>query len=48
MDYFTNPPYLAITVNGHTTTEALPIEVLAQEVTDLNDESLWGEVPLGQ
>ena len=42
LDFFTNPPYLVITVNGKTTVEALPLEVLAQEVVDL------GELALGQ
>ena len=42
LDFFTNPPYLVITVNGKTTTEALPLEVLAQEIVDL------GELALGQ
>ena len=42
VDFFTNPPYLVITVNGETTTEALPVEVAAQEVVDL------GELELGQ
>ena len=42
LDFFTNPPYLVITVNGKTTVEALPLEALAQEVVDL------GELALGQ
>ena len=42
LDFMTNPPYLVITVNGETTTEALPIEVSAQEIVDL------GELALGQ
>ncbi len=42
VDFFTNPPYLVITVNGETTTEVLPVEVAAQEVVDL------GELELGQ
>ena len=42
VDFFTNPPYLVITVNGTTTTEPLPVEVAAQEVIDL------GELELGQ
>ena len=42
MDFFTNPPYLVITANGVTTTEPLPVEVLAQNVTDL------GELALGE
>ena len=42
MDFFTNPPYLVITANGKTWTEALPAEVLAQNVVDL------GELSLGQ
>ena len=37
VDFFTNPPYLVITANGETTTEALPVEVAAQEVTELED-----------
>ena len=49
MDFFENPPYLVITVGtAAPQTVALPIEVLAQEVVDLNDETLWGEVSLGQ
>ena len=42
VDFFTNPPYLVITANGETKTEALPVEVAAQEVVDL------GELELGQ
>ncbi len=37
LDYVTNPPYLVITANGRTETYALPLEVLAQEVTELAD-----------
>ena len=40
LDYFTNPPYLAITTNGVTETYDLPIKVLAQEVTELDDLAL--------
>ena len=40
LDYFTNPPYLAITTNGVTETLALPVEVLAQEVTELDNLAL--------
>ena len=40
VDFFTNPPYLVITANGVTTTEPLPIEVLAQEVMALEDLAL--------
>ena len=40
MDFFTNPPYLVITANGATTTEPLPVEVLAQNVTELEDLAL--------
>ena len=42
VDFFTNPPYLVITANGATTTEPLPVEVFAQNVTDL------GELALGE
>ena len=42
LDFFTNPPYLVITVNGVAKVHALPIEVLPQEVVDL------GELALGQ
>ena len=42
VDFFTNPPYLVIAANGKTVTEPLPIEVLAQNVTDL------GELALGE
>jgi hypothetical protein len=42
LDYFTNPPYLVITAGDQTTTESLPIQVAAQNVTDL------GELALGQ
>jgi len=41
LDFFTNPPYLVVTMNGETTTEALPVEVAAQEIVDL------GELELG-
>nr|MCR5415031.1 hypothetical protein [Kiritimatiellia bacterium] len=41
MDYWTNPAYLVIAANGVTTTEPLPIEVLAQDVTEL------GTFPVG-
>ena len=37
LDYFTNPPYLVITVNGVSVTAPLPIQVAAQEVTELPD-----------
>ena len=40
VDFFTNPPYLVITANGETTTEALPVEVAAQEVVDLGELAL--------
>lgn len=40
VDFFTNPPYLVITANGVTTTEPLPVEVLAQNVTELEDLAL--------
>ena len=40
VDFFTNPPYLVITANGKTVTEPLPIEVLAQDVTMLEDLAL--------
>ena len=40
MDFFTNPPYLVITANGAKTTEPLPVEVLAQNVTELEDLAL--------
>ena len=42
LDFYTNPPYLVITANGATRTETLPLEVNAQEVTDL------GELALGE
>ena len=48
MDFFENPPYLVITANGETVTEPLPIEVMPQKVVDLNEESLWGELSLGE
>ena len=44
VDFFTNPPYLVITVNGVATTEALPIEVFEQDVTELDDLALGQEV----
>ena len=37
LDFFTNPPYLVITVDGKSQTLALPLEVLAQGVTELPD-----------
>ena len=40
LDFFTNPPYLVITANGQTEPYALPIEVKAQEVTELDDLAL--------
>ncbi len=40
MDFFENPPYLLITANGTTVTEPLPIEVVPQEVTELEDLAL--------
>ena len=40
VDFFTNPPYLVITANGAKTTEPLPVEVLAQNVTELEDLAL--------
>ena len=40
MDFMTNPPYLVITANGKTTTEALPVEVLAQDIVELEDLGL--------
>ena len=42
LDFFTNPPYLVITVDGDTRTEMLPVDVKEQEVIDL------GELELGQ
>ena len=40
LDFYTNPPYLVITANGTTVTEPLPVEVLAQKVTELDDLAL--------
>ena len=40
LDFFTNPPYLVITVNGAAGVCALPVEVLAQDVTMLEDLAL--------
>ena len=37
LDFFENPPYLVITVNGAAVTAPLPIQVAAQEVTELPD-----------
>ena len=37
LDYFENPPYLVITVNGVAVTAPLPIQVVEQEVTELPD-----------
>ena len=42
LEFCSNPPYLVITANGKTETLALPVEVVAQEVTDL------GELALGE
>ena len=44
LDFITNPPYLVITANSKTVTEPLPIEVLAQEVTVLEDLALGQSV----
>ena len=44
MDFFENPPYLVITVGGVAGVHALPIEVLAQEVTELEDLALGQEI----
>ena len=41
LDFLENPPYLVITANGVAETYALPMEVLAQDVTEL------GTFPLG-
>ncbi len=40
VDFFTNPPYLVITVGGVAGVHALPIEVLPQNVTELEDLAL--------
>ena len=40
LDFFTNPPYLVITTNGVAETYDLPVEVRAQEVTELPDLEL--------
>ena len=40
LDFFTNPPYLVITANGNTETLPLPVEVEAQDVTELPDLAL--------
>ena len=37
VDFFTNPPYLVITAGAVVGVHTLPIEVLAQEVTELED-----------
>ena len=40
LDYFENPPYLVITVNGVSVTAPLPIQVAEQEVVELGDLEL--------
>ena len=40
LDYATNPAYLVITANGRTETLPLDLEVLAQDVTELDDLAL--------
>lgn len=40
LDFFTNPPYLVITVNGAAGVCALPVEVQALDVVVLNDLAL--------
>ena len=44
LDFFTNPPYLVITTNGVAETYALPLEVEAQKVTELEDLALGQSV----
>ena len=44
MDFFTNPPYLVITVGGVAGVHALPIEVVAQDVVVLEDLALGQSV----